>query len=438
LKYFKKLNTANETFWLRQIKLNKIKLNASIWLSNFLIHFFTISILLSLVIFICKRYGIDLLNQYILISISLFVPLLSSLIFSQKKFFNDEETCHWLDEKLCLFNQLGCAYKGISQWPQPMKQEKQLTRWHWKKILIPSTSATLFILLTIWMPVHKVAQAEIFVKEAPLNWQEAKDWLDALEESEIIEEEDLEEANEQLNKLFKSPSEEWFNHESLEAGDTLHNQLENTLKEMLNNLNDAQFSLDQLASHPNNMNELENEALAQEFKEALENLGKGMLPINNDLLKEMQNVDLKNLKKLDPKKLEELKKRLKECQGACKECVGEGMNEEMMMQMQVQLQAMKAGRGGINRGPGEAPMWLEDNPAHSLSKRHEKVNNENLENLSIGENIGQSTGEHDIDKNSYKEKMKSGSSKNKGKGGETVWRDNFLPAEKKILEKYFR
>ena len=34
--------------------------------------------------------------------------------------------------------------------------------------------------------------------------------------------------------------------------------------------------------------------------------------------------------------------------------------------------------------------------------------------------------------------MKSGSSKNKGKGGETVWRDNFLPAEKKILEKYFR
>ncbi len=428
---------SNKTFWLKEIKVTRMKLNASVWLSSFLSHFFFICAALSVFIFFTKRFGIEIISDVEFLSLCFLFSILISIFRARKGFFSFSETSDWLDEKLCLYNQLGCANKGIGEWPAQKVSKQPLTRWNWQKILLPSLSGLMVVMLTAWMPVHKISHAEDFIKEAPLNWQEAKEWLDELKEEEIIAEESLEESREQLNQLINTPPEEWFNHDNLEAGDTLHSQLENTLKEMFNSLENAKESIEQLTSNPQNLSKMENKALAQQFKEALKNLGQGMLPLNNELLQKLKNIDPKNLKELTPEQLKKIMKKIKEAKGACKKCVGEGKKETLVI-MEGRPKGNRLGKGAITRGPGAAPMWLNENASPSSSRHREDVKNDNLDHISFDKNVGQSMGEHQIDKSSYNKNLNSGSTKNKGKGGEAVWRDNFLPAEKKILEKYFK
>ena len=101
--------------------------------------------------------------------------------------------------------------------------------------------------------------------------------------------------------------------------------------------------------------------------------------------------------------------------------------------------ARSPGRGGINRGPGTAPLSLragrdqsrheEDRGAH-FAARHER--------LAPGDVLGVSDGKHDVDKNGYKGPQKGGALQNTGDGGAAVWQNSLLPSEREALKRYFK
>jgi len=94
------------------------------------------------------------------------------------------------------------------------------------------------------------------------------------------------------------------------------------------------------------------------------------------------------------------------------------------------------GRGGVNRGPGTAPITLADEESNLGTKNLEAVNSNDLSRAAPADLIGITQTEHDLDQ-SNRGAQAGGNIGSAGSGGETVWKDSLLPAEKAVLKKYF-
>lgn len=67
----------------------------------------------------------------------------------------------------------------------------------------------------------------------------------------------------------------------------------------------------------------------------------------------------------------------------------------------------------------------------------EQVTNPDLERAAPGEVLGLGETEHEIDEEGF-QRQSSGDIKNKGRGGDAVWRESLMPTEKKLLKRYFQ
>ena len=94
------------------------------------------------------------------------------------------------------------------------------------------------------------------------------------------------------------------------------------------------------------------------------------------------------------------------------------------------------GRGGITRGPGEAPISLGE-PQHLGTQNFEAVQNPDLSRAAPGDLISLSQSKHDIDKSKIGPQQ-AGAIKSTGRGGDTIWKESLLPAEKELLKRYFK
>ena len=95
-----------------------------------------------------------------------------------------------------------------------------------------------------------------------------------------------------------------------------------------------------------------------------------------------------------------------------------------------------AGRGGIQRGPGEAPMFYGDE-SDLKTNNIEGVQNQDYSKAAPGEVLGIGQTEHEIDETRTGPR-EAGAVKSTGQGGDTVWRESLMPQEKAVLKRYFK
>jgi hypothetical protein len=119
------------------------------------------------------------------------------------------------------------------------------------------------------------------------------------------------------------------------------------------------------------------ERLSRQFEGALSGLEMGTLPLNKELLDHLKGLDLENLRRLSPEEIEALRKRLAQGAKVCKLGLGEGEgdgSEDALLLMSMAGQ----GTGGVDRGPGVAPMWLNPEKTDLHSSRLEPVSNNSM------------------------------------------------------------
>ncbi|MDA7922593.1 hypothetical protein N9B73_12645, partial [Verrucomicrobiales bacterium] len=186
--------------------------------------------------------------------------------------------------------------------------------------------------------------------------------------------------------------------------------------------------------------------LLEEFDKALESLDANGMKLNEELLKQLKNLDpsqlgQKSLSQLNKQQLESLQKQL----GECSSCLGsmeglpkmsddpfiQGLSKEELMAL-----GLMPGRGGIDRGRGDAPLYFGDKEDLNTSNI-EKVENLDLSRASLGEMLGLGETEHDIDESGNTNKT-GGAISSAGSGGEAVSRENLLPDEQALLRRYFK
>jgi gas vesicle protein len=154
-----------------------------------------------------------------------------------------------------------------------------------------------------------------------------------------------------------------------------------------------------------------------------------------DALKQHKGDISKRLGKLRDAGLIDLK-RLKQCEKAG-QCDSEGLAEflkENAGNMTVTEMMNSWGRGGVDRGRGDAPMTWTDRSSERGAKFKEQVLPSSLAGLKDSELVGRSTGAPGIEKNGPQQ---AGALKGAAAGGGSAFTQTVLPRHRGAVNRYF-
>jgi hypothetical protein len=95
------------------------------------------------------------------------------------------------------------------------------------------------------------------------------------------------------------------------------------------------------------------------------------------------------------------------------------------------------GSGGVNRGPGAAPLVLDDRESRLGTNNQEALSNPDLSRATPADLIGIGHDKHEVDKSTVAPRH-AGAAGNTGEGGEQVWKESLSPEERAVLKRYFK
>lgn len=378
--------------------------------------------------------------------------LLVSWAIARGRFLTTSQAMVRLEARLRLHNALTAASQGLAPWPPVPEQLKNADGWgwNWPRLILPPVFTAFLVVVPFLLPVRPAEGVQARPHE-PMAWQEMEKWLDELKDEKVADPEKLDEIAKQIDQLRQNPPEEWFNHSNLEASDSLRESLERSLSELERNTAEAGLTLSALAKFGSQMSPDAADRLSKEFSEALQGLETGSMPLNKEMLSELQKLTPDGLKKLDPQAAKALAQKLSQNREALQrmmaECKNPGtgkegpLSEEEIMRMLGELpgegEGEGFGKGGIGRGRGDAPMYHEDEESNLGTKNIEKVGNDDLTRAAPGDVLGVIETKQEIDKTPTGPQG-GGSVNSAGKGGGRVWESDLLPSEKAVLNRFYK
>ena len=358
-----------------------------------------------------------------------------------------------LEDALGLKTRLSAAEAGVGEWPTPPEQIKWPVQWRWQRPVTVLAVSGMVLLLAAWVPV---AQRDIDKKrivQEPTAVKEVKEWLENLQEEKAVEEESVEDVEKKIAELLQRPAENWYEHGSLEAAGNLRDQTADMLRELSQNLADAERAASALQAAGDALPQEAKDSLGNELGNAAQAMRTGGMKPNEQLLQQLQKMaggnGLGNMSKEQMEKLaKQLQKNAQALQDAlknspelklteCQGCNGNGKNGKGKGKDGDGKDG--PGRGGIDRGPGTAPLTLNSEETNLNTTKTEALNSQiDVNRVAPGDLLTVSDGKHDVDKNAYQGPKAGGAISNTGDGGAAVWQNSLLPSEREALKRYFK
>ncbi|RBP37691.1 hypothetical protein DES53_11373 [Roseimicrobium gellanilyticum] len=362
-----------------------------------------------------------------------------------------------LEDALGLKTRLSAAEAGVGDWPTPPQEIKWPVQWRWQRPVTVLAVSGMVLLLAAWVPV---AQREVDKKrivQEPTAVKEVKEWMENLQKEEAVEEESVEEVEKKIAELLQRPAENWYEHGSLEAAGNLRDQTAEMLRELSQNLADAERAASALQAAGDALPQEAKDSLGNELGNAAQAMRTGGMKPNEQLLQQLQQMGGKGLGGMSKEQMQNLAKQLQknaqalqdalknspelkltECQGCNGSGKGKGRGKGKGKDGEGEGED-GPGRGGITRGPGTAPITLSSEETNLNSTKTEAVNSQiDMERVAPGDLLTVSDGKHEVDKNAYKGPQAGGTISNTGDGGAAVWQNSLLPSEREALKRYFK
>ena len=347
-----------------------------------------------------------------------------------------------LEWHLGLHNRLSAAAAGVGTFPPPQTAPDGYA-FHWQKIAPPLAGALALVLAAAFIPVSRPAGDPFVPATPPESLAQTAQWLDTLQKTGLVQPPALEDFRERLEELRQQPARDWYSQSSLEAGDNLRGQTEQSLQTLQRDLRTAASSLTTMDRPPEQLTPDETKAATDQMQEALKGLELGNLPLNKDLLSQLKGLDPSKLKSLTPEQLEQLKEKLKNGVKITEAMLKPGKPGDKSGEAMALVAAGETRNhnspGGPGGGKSSAPLDLHDHPTdlHTTTVEAD-ANAANLDHALPGDIVGVGNGEHTVDPNAYAGPAAAGATASEGTGGETVWRDDLTPAERETLGKFFK
>jgi len=339
-----------------------------------------------------------------------------------------------LEDSLGLKARLTAASAGVGSWPARPADTSFMwpVRWRWRQPIGWIAAITVLLMLAARVPVDDPSGPKTYSIEKPPDARVVEQWMDALRREEAVDERSVERVRERIAELMERPSEDWYEHASLEAAGTLKEQTAAGLAELMENLAKAEAAAAQLREMTDAVPQDVRDVLAKDLKLAAFALEVGGFKPPADLAELLRELQGRDPSELTPGA----------CEGMCEKL---GANRELLLraladapELDVERLAILGipGVGGIERGRGDAELTLGEE--HDLkTTRTEKVNQAlDAARAAPDELLAVIDGEHDIDETAYSGPTAGGTAK-KGDGGTSVEVDSLLPAEQKVVRRYF-
>lgn len=445
--------TAEERFWTRRALALAGRVNLGWWLDRFNRLAVVALLLFALALLAVRTYRGGVLTASLvggaLAAVVLLLALLAWLL-SRRHYIGLEEGLARLDDRLTLHNRLSAARHGIGPWPGRMSRFPAAGfRWRFGQAILP-TLLSLALVVTAWyLPVKRVTPGGEMPPVEPGAWEQMEDWLATLEEENLIEENAIEELRNRIEELRDQPEEDWFSHSSLEATDTLAETLGRQMREMATEMTALERAISALEHSSPGMSEAARDRSRTEFGEALGALEGSGLALNEALRKRLQEIDPSGLGSemlsgLSPGELQALREQLRKGASALGSleglpALGEGdpWQSGPGMGRGTVAEGMMPGRGGVERGRGDAPLFYGDKEDDLGTSNIEGIRNEDLSRATPGEVIGLGETERELD-TTPTGPQSGGSVLSTGRGGEAVSREILRPEEQAVLKRYFK
>lgn len=359
-----------------------------------------------------------------------------------------------LEDALGLKTRLSAAEAGVGEWPTPPEEIQWPLQWRWQRPVTVLAVSCMVLLLAAWVPMSPREVNKKRLVQAPPELEKVKEWLENLQEEKAVEEESVEEVEKKIAELLQRPAEDWYEHGSLEAAGNLRDQTAEMLRELSQNLADAERAASALQAAGDALPQEAKDSLGSQLGGAAQAMRTGGMKPNEQLLEQLQQMaaanglgnmskeQLQNLAKQLQKNAQALQDALKnspelklsECQG----CNGNGKNGGGKKPGDGDGDG-DPGRGGITRGPGTAPLTLNSEETNLNTTKTEAVNLQlDVNRVAPGDLLTVSDGKHEVDKNAYQGPKAGGTISNTGDGGAAVWQNSLLPSEREALKRYFK
>jgi hypothetical protein len=355
-----------------------------------------------------------------------------------------------LEDSLGLKARLSAAAAQVGEWPAEVEKIAWPLRWHWQRPLAVLLFALGMLFVSARVPISEGAGFKKRLIERPSAVKDVAQWVQELRREEAVEKKSGDEVERKIADLLKRPAENWYEHGSLEAAGNLKEQTAAELRELAENLAQAQRAASALQAMGDSAPQAVRDSLGAGLEQAASNLAAGGMKPNEQLLQQMQNLktsDLKNLSKEQMKALADQMKRngeaLEKCLGQCQNFDKSGIPTYNLVEGKEGKEGPdgdgKPGRGGASRGRGDAEMFFKRDETNLASKKSEAIPAElDFERVAPGDVLAVTDGKHDVDKNAYQGPKQGGAIQNAGDGGSAVWQNSLMPAEREVLKRYFK
>jgi hypothetical protein len=257
-----------------------------------------------------------------------------------------------------------------------------------------------------------------------------------------VEERSLERVRERIAELMERPTEQWYEHASLEAAGNVKEQTAADLREMLENLAAAEQAAAKLREMTEAVPQELREAIARDLKLAALALEMGAFKPPADLADMLRAIEGRDLGDLTPAECrglcQKLGRRLAENRESLERALAEcpGLDLDGIPMAGGGMAVLLPGEGGIQRGRGDAELTL--GAKHDLgTTRKEKVGQPlDPERAAPDELLAVVEGEHEIDETAYTGPQAGGTAR-AGDGGSAAQVDALLPAEQAAVRRFF-
>lgn len=439
----------NRLWWLAQARRTSRRINTAWWLETLSVPLIVGSLVGATGILVLRNHMAQLHPNVLAASIGGALLLVAAIcwVIAARRFEKPERSLVRLEATMQLRNGLSAASAGVAPWPQPVAVVDPGVRWHWPRLVVPPVAAIGLLAAGLLIPVSP-ANPPDSPPEQPQAWKQIDSSLEHLTKEQLVDEKYLEETRKKLEELKAQKEERWFSHSSLEATDALKKEHRSEMDRVEQELDRAQKALESLEKSGAS-NQAEKERQLNEFQQALQSLQNGAMKPNPELLEQMKQFDPKNMGRLTPEQLKQLRENLKKNAEGMKNGQGQDPGDDWSDELLADEKGKgegngpgdkpgdgPGGKGGINRGPGHDPGVLGNEKDAVETGDLTGLESKDLSKALPGDLLQLQDGEHDVDKSGSKTSQ-GGNTDATGAGGDRVWKESLDPGEQRTLKKFF-
>jgi hypothetical protein len=227
-----------------------------------------------------------------------------------------------LEESLGLHARLSAAADGVGSWPSfPAEGVALPVTWKWSRPALTLLGAAGLLALAALVPIPAKALAKPRIIEKPSAVREVEAWVEQLRQEDAVEPKALEEVERKVEELLKRPSDEWYQHASLEAAENLRDEVGRDLQELGTALEQTRGSLTTLSELGEKLSEASQTGLSKQLQDNLQGLKSGGMVASDDLMKQLQGIDPTSFTAMSESQKQALKDKLKDNANALRDAL---------------------------------------------------------------------------------------------------------------------